>query len=792
MVLSGPVKPGTPLPLSSSVPKAATTGLQTSFASLQHVTNSSMTGASDPLTMSSGTTFSPLASTMDRSSTHLVGWDKAGSLHDMDADDVAAAFARSSRSLDGVSPSASMAGVYAAPGRPALGTGAASAKRRYPHLFTQLAHELRWMHNSLRHGHHGGTASRRRHPTDTSSASTRLCAEDADRDDELVVTSTQSSLRRPSTLQGAAATPSGRDTRPARWAAVEDGAVRQVYPAPLRATTPDPHSPAACKYVLRHPVGDEGDSARDGTRSDGTTPVLATPFVEDSLSSLENDSYREDLYSRYGDPSSIAADGSRDVEDGGDGVSEAEAGSAASDGGEGASDAYDVFLHGVAALHRQLHALEHSNACLRALYEQEQRARLQSNRRGQHLQWTRTVDAANTVHFWREKVQLLRLFESQFLAMLSAFQNDLKLVDPATVLVSAAHRAPTDAVAAAVEQARRAFLVSPGVITAQQRHLQQLEEQMRTCWQASATLREELRHFEQWSPRVPCDTFATATMDAEHFIAVLPPRTSAFGLRPALSHTSMHSIDSLGSGCTPPLLLTAQNLSPASSDDCGEENRTGAQATAQVSIIRSGDSTHAASPLPCLKQPATITSGHQSPITPKRLKYVICSASFEAEDGQGGSATNRSASPRVGSAPPAGDSLTRRRAERHVTFALEPEVLDARPRCTAHGRIAELLDQICLDKQAPWSALPLLQTAARDHRAQLEDWRAEMALEEVMGSVPSITLQGRTFDTAGKDRDSGDSSAPPLPEAGNAKRPGKLRRTSSKVKPKACTACLVM
>ncbi|TPP40478.1 hypothetical protein CGC20_13315 [Leishmania donovani] len=803
MVSTGPKKPSSPtlskLTLKSTAP-------QPTLTSLQNVNSNSTMEVTDAISVSSGATITVATGASASScspyfSPYAAGFGSVGAPHDVDPDDLVAALASPARDQGDLSPSESMMGGSRVAERPPVPPARALSKRKYPKLLTQLAREFRWMHKNLRHGHNSNVTPR------------------------------------VSCIYGASPSLSSLSSS-------STGEVEQVQPAALPKVTPDPYAPPSCQYVVRDlafmvPGDDAFDSARNGSsassvmraasggRVDRAVAVLGTTYMAESAFSLGEGGSMEGPYRGYGDsPSAVdfGRDDTSDVEE----VSNIAAGPSdrrglkvdgagspsdihedAQAGGDAAAsgDSYQVFFNSVVDLKCRLHNLEQQTASLRALYAQEQRARLRFKGKGQHLSWTRTVEAANTIHFWRQKVSISRLFESQYLSVLKSFQRELQLVDPKAEKAQQLRRSPASAAAkpgstAGVMQARRAFLSSLQVIAVQEQHLKKLGDQMEACWKANAVLREDLRHFEQREVRVPHETFATAGMDVEHFIASLPPRASVCGLHSVLSHTSVHSLESLESAETP-MLLTAQNLSFTSSGDDGDDNvvnaaSTDSRATGAYGCGSNGSSHsghHPTPPSPC--------GADASPVMPKRLKYVIRSVALDHEERGGDNSSSRIAPSYIGSSTPTTNSQTRRRSERHVTFALEPEVLDARPRFSAHSRTVELLEQICLDKQSPWNALSLLQSALEERLGQLAQLRMQWdgaVTGEAPTLTPRVTPQPCTIATSssgGAVCHSRDKATVPSPKSfpsattSTLMTKGKSSRYS-KVKPKACTTCSAM
>ncbi|CAG9577264.1 hypothetical protein LMJF_28_1540 [Leishmania major strain Friedlin] len=856
MVSTEQKKPSSPtlskLTLESTAP-------QPTLTSLQNANSNSTMEVTDAISVSSGTTITVATGASARScspyvSPYAVGLDSVGAPHDVEPDDLVTALASSARNQGDLSPSESMMGGSHVAEGPPVHPPRALPKRKYPKLLTQLAREIRWMHKNLRHGHNSNVTPRvsciyGASPSPSSLSSGSTCIGE-DSEDLLFTTSLRSSIRRSSSLQSAMMSHGGSSpTHRTRGAASstklcrrtpESGEVEQVQPAALPEVTPDPYAPPSCQYVLRDlafvaPGGDVFGSARNsssassvmcaasGGRVDRAAAAFGTTYVAESAFSLGKDSSMKG----HGDSPSAVDFGRDDTSDveavsnvaagpsdrGGLTVDCARLPSGIHEGAQTGSDAaasgdsYQVFLSSVVDLQCRLHNLEQQTARLRALYAQERRARLRFKGKGQHLSWTRTVEAANTIHFWRQKVSILRLFESQYLSVLKSFQHELQLVDPKAEKAQQLRRSPASAAAepgatAGVMQARRTFLSSLQVIAVQEQHLTKLGEHMEACWKANAVLREDLRHLEQCEVRVPHDTFATAGMDVEHFIASLPPRTSVCGLHSVLSHASVHSLDSLGSTETP-MLLTAQNFSFMSSGGDGDDNignaastdsrATGAHGSGSNGSSHSGH--HPTSPSPC--------GANASPFISKRLKYVIRSVALDHEECGGDSLSSRIASSYIGSSMPATNSQTRRRSERHVTFALEPEVLDARPRFSAYSRTVELLEQICLDKQSPWNALSLLQSALEERRGQLAQLRGQWD-GALTGEAPtltsSVTPKPCTITTSsggGAVCHSRDKTTVPSPKSfpsattSTLMTKGKSSRYS-KVKPKACTTCSAM
>ncbi|KAG5475070.1 hypothetical protein CUR178_04520 [Leishmania enriettii] len=846
------------------------TGQQPSFASIPNENGKGTMEVTNPPGLWPGATTPVLtgasASRCSANSLpHAASSESLGTLHDAGTEHLLVAFAPSARDAEGVAPSASMADEHGVAEQPPIPAAPASPKRKYPKLLTQLAHELRWMHKSLRHKYDDGAASGVHSvpSTSLSHSSAPSCAgvDDEENEDLLITTTLRSSMRRSSHQQSAARSHSGASSAPHTFEAASstkpdqrllaNDEVERVQPVEPPEVTPDPYAPRSCQYVVQDlavVVTEEdvlispcfGVSSVSATRAGSTGKAERTAVVSEIACVASDLSFGED--SDMEGPYRGNSGSPNDFELGSNGASDAEVagavaasasygrglkgdcalstlgiceGTQAGNGAAGRSDSYQVFFSGIVALQRQLHHLEQLTASLRTLYEQEQRARLRSKGKGQHLSWTRTVEAANTIHFWRHKVSTLRLFESQYLSVLKAFQQDLQLVDPEAeraqqLIQSPASAAAASGITAVVMQARWRFLCSTRVIAVQEQHLKALSEQLRTCWTANALLREELQHFEQREVRVPHDTFATAGMDVEHFIASLPPRTSACSLHNVTSHNSALSLDSLGSAETS-MLLTAQNLSPISSDndDGGNAASRGSSGSTHSDHhpIHRSPRTAAASAAPlvsCMKRISGASSTPASSVMPKRLKYIICSASFDADEGSDGGFAIPVAPSYIGSNASATNSQTRRRSERHVTFALEPEVLDARPRFSAHGRTMELLEQICLDKQMPWSALPLLQCALEERLAQLAQLRARWGgaiADESLSPSPSVTPQApatagsRSGGTECYPYDEGTAPTPKsLPSTTRSRtvRKATSRQESGKVKPKVCTTCFIM
>ncbi|CAC9503610.1 hypothetical protein, unknown function [Leishmania infantum JPCM5] len=860
MVSTGPKKPSSPtlskLTLKSTAP-------QPTLTSLQNVNSNSTMEVTDAISVSSGATITvatgaSASSCSPHFSPYAAGLGSVGAPHDVDPDDLVAALASSARDQGDLSPSESMMGGSRVAERPPVPPARALSKRKYPKLLTQLAREFRWMHKNLRHGHNSNVTPRvsciyGASPSLSSLSSSSTCIGE-DSEDLLCTTTLRSSMRRSSSLKSSMMCHGGSSpTHCTRGAASstklcrrtpESGEVEQVQPAALPKVTPDPYAPPSCQYVVRDlafmvPGDDAFGSARNGSsassvmraasggRVDRAAAVLGTTYMAESAFSLGEGGSMEGPYRGYGDsPSAVdfGRDDTSDVEevcniaagpsdrrglkvDGAGSPSDIHEDAQAGGDAAASGDSYQVFFSSVVDLKRRLHNLEQQTASLRALYAQEQRARLRFKGKGQHLSWTRTVEAANTIHFWRQKVSISRLFESQYLSVLKSFQRELQLVDPKAEKAQQLRRSPASAAAkpgstAGVMQARRAFLSSLQVIAVQEQHLKELGDQMEACWKANAVLREDLRHFEQWEVRVPHETFATAGMDVEHFIASLPPRASVCGLHSVLSHTSVHSLESLESAETP-MLLTAQNLSFTSSGDDGDDNvvnaaSTDSRATGAYGCGSNGSSHsghHPTPPSPC--------GADASPVMPKRLKYVIRSVALDHEERGGDNSSSRIAPSYIGSSTPTTNSQTRRRSERHVTFALEPEVLDARPRFSAHSRTVELLEQICLDKQSPWNALSLLQSALEERLGQLAQLRMQWdgaVTGEAPTLTPRVTPQPCTIATSssgGAVCHSRDKATVPSPKSfpsattSTLMTKGKSSRYS-KVKPKACTTCSAM
>ncbi|GET90078.1 hypothetical protein, unknown function [Leishmania tarentolae] len=879
MVPAGP-KESSPtlskLTLKSAAPQPTST-------SLQNVSSNSTVEITDALSLSSGVATTVITGTSARScsscfSPYTAGSDSVSALQDFDTHGIEAEFASLALDLSDLSPSASTAGVSHAVEQPPASVTQTLPKRKYPSLLTQLAHEIRWMHKNLRHGYNSNATPRvgciyGASPSLRSLTSDSTCI-DEEKEELLCKTSLRSSMRYSSPLKNTMMNHSDSDLRHHAHGAASSrnpcrrrlhrGKVEQVQPVTLPEVIPDPYAPPSCQYVVQNFAvmvtgGDAFGRACNGSpsssimraaygdRVDEAAVFFRTnPVAEPALSPGEA-SRMEDTYWGHG-YSLSAVDFSRgdtsDVElvDQVDGspadlgglmvdcacsASGIHKGAPADGDAAASSDPYQVFFSGVMDLQRQLHSLGQKTASLRSLYEQEQRARLRFKGKGQHLSWTRTVEAANTIYFWRQKVSILRLFESQYLSMLKSFQHELQLVDPNGEKAQQLRRSPESTAdksgaTTSVMQARRRFVSSLQVISVQEQHLQKLGEQMEACWKANAILREELRHFEHREVRVPHSTFATAGMDAEHFIASLPPRTSVFGFHSVLSHTSVQSLDSLGSTETP-MLLTAQNLSFISSGDDSDGEVVKAVSTHSIAAIHSnsgsnrsarsvdhttpqplGDSAASAVPLVWCMKPASIVSSTQlSPVLPKRLKCVIRSVTLDHEECGGDNSSSRIAPSYSNLSAPTTGSQTRLCSERHVTFALEPEVLDARPRLSSHSRTVELLEQICLDKQSPCNSLPLMQSALEERLTELAQLRGQFdgavaseapTLMPIFTPPPCTTTTSSTGDIVNHSRDEATVPSQKLfPSAAISA----LRKKSNssqyrKVKPEECSVCSIM
>ncbi|CAM39701.1 hypothetical protein, unknown function [Leishmania braziliensis MHOM/BR/75/M2904] len=841
-------------------------GPQPAFASLQNASSNSKMEVTDPLSMSSEATTTTVVTggVAGRCppcfTLYPTGADRVGALHDGDTDHLAPTASSPARGLDGVLSSASKTSKFGVAGQPST---PALPKRKYPKLLTQLAHELRWMHRNLRHRCDNPSKHRvnsvsdaSQRPSSRSSDSPSPHADGEGNEELRVTTSLRSSMRSSSYLRSEMMSRGGStSTRHAHGTArnakqhsltLAKGEAKQVHPAALPEVTPDPYAPPSCQYVVRHlEVVDAEEDALGSVRIDSPTDsvmgaehaggtyraagVLGTTYRGHGGSSYAAEFGRDDasdvevggaVTASPSDRQGLTVNGALAAQD----IREGEQ---ADDDAPASVDSYQVFFSRIVALQHQLHDLERQTARLRAVYEEEQQARLRSKSKGQHLSWTRTVEAANTIHFWRQKVSALRLFEAQYMNILKLFQQNLQLVDPETEKAQQLWRSSASAAAKpgatpVAMQARRTFLSSPQVIAVQEQHLKSLGEQMKACWKTNTMLREELRHFEQCEVRVPHVTFTTAGMDIEHFIASLPPRIAPCVLRSVPSHSSMRSLDSLGSAETQ-MLLTAQNFSLTSSDyDTDENTAKAANASRKVADAsgRGGNEcshsshpvTHpslcpaaaSASPLASyINLTSIVTSTPASPVIPKRLKYVIRSATLDHEESRGSSFKSCIAPLYMDSGTSTTNSQTRGHSERHVTFALEPEVLDARPRFSAHSRTVELLEQICLDKQALWSALPMLESALEEHLGQLAQLRAQWnaaTAGEALTPMPRVTSRvceivapsdagpecyAHAEAAASSQKSFSSTTTPEI-------KTERSRRSSSKVNLEVCTKCSVM
>lgn len=752
--------------------------------------------------------------------------------------------------------------------------GAATPKRKSPHLFKQLANEFRWMHNNLKNGYSSGSGATPKHyqsetPRGYGGGSfartpqtTREILEGQDEEDEgaeLLTMSVRSSLRR-HTSAPASASEGGRKTswsappgksskwsQKTRWRMMENGEVEPLQTPELPITTPDPFSPEDCHYVVRHPKASDAVATGELSQSESCIPSLREDVtLPDALlsGSMLSDSDNED--GTHDSPLPRRFSCGDEENESSDGESATARRSACScdrraakerrasqgildDDSDDSEDRYEIFLSSIAQLQRQTHLMNQHTAELRHLFTRERKARLRSKGKGQHLSWTRTVEAANTIQFWRMKVHLLRTFESLYVNTVQEVQQHLPLFAPQPAEMGRTSKAfLASGTLFVISRSRRGFLESSRVLTAQQSHLQALGEQLKSCWQANAALREELRQFEQREVRNPHDTFSVAGMDAEHFIASLPPRISALTLYSGSTKSSAQSLDSMDDIHAPRLLLTVQNLSPSEEEDDVCDRRPSGSGLESVGISPNSYHPPGGSSEPrlvsCMKECATTSlegSGSTPPSSPKRFKYVIQSVIFDSADGvdannsnnnnsinarssMRGSLGSRIATPLTGALSTSLEAQMRRKRERHVTFALEPEVLDARPRFSAHGRTIELLEQICMDKQAPWNGLTLLQSALEQRSGELTAMQERMEDEqrEVLARAVTMTpicATAPTFRCEGEHRStlSRPETAPSptltnisnsAPTFGKPKPHGKR----SKVKPKECAQCSVM
>ncbi|KPI83868.1 hypothetical protein ABL78_7086 [Leptomonas seymouri] len=749
----------------------------------------------------------------------------------------------------------------------------AAAKRKNPHLFKQLANELRWMHNNLKHGYHSGSTPKHQQDSMGYVLTPQMTSHESfaqDDDEDLLARSVRSSLRRSSWSQStlttardkgkkceptSAAESDAKRRKKTRWRTMENGEVEALQEP---QTTLDPYSPPSCHYVLLHQK-EEDDEYRDGSRKansssfvhsqrlSSTEPgVITLPnvYLSDSmLSFTDNDEDYDAAEDSLAPMRTIENDASGLEEVATMGVCPSDrcvpkarctSSSLVDDLDEGGgcerlsvafSDGYEEFLFGVAQLQRHLYQLEAYTSELRALYMREKSARLRSKGRGQHLSWTRTMEAANTIHFWRVKVTLLRNFESKYVNVVQSLQHHLPFVHPdyETARSSAACNKSGDT-SSPRAQSRRNFLRSSRVIAAQKRHLQALGEQLTSCWQQNANLRDELRQLEEREPRNPHATFATAGMDAEHFIASLPPRISAYGLSTGSAKSSVLSLDAMDDSPAPKILLTAQNLSPSSDDD--SVHAVSPRVLPADAVNKSPNLacvTSNVGPLPpCIKgsaAPSSEASTSSLQSSPKRLKYVIQSAAFDADEkategdphssslsghqSHRGSSASRGTTPLTGALAASLGFQQRRKSERHVTFALEPEVLDARPRFSAHSRTIELLEYICMDKRMPWDGLMLQQTALGERLCELAamqdcvDDEQQEWLVRANTSTPTCT-NARAFRCQKDQREMCSQLEMELSNSRQLASPSmsfedaKLRDRRSKVKPKECAQCTVM
>ena len=774
------------------------------------------------------------------------------------------------------------------------GAQSPTPKRKRPHFFKQLANEFRWMHNNFKHGYQSGTTPKHQQQDSFGFLPTpQTTRENFDDDEELLTMGVCSSLRRSSCSPNAptSASETGKNVhggsqkkkKMMRWRTMENGEVEAVPEPPMPQTKPDPYAPPECRYVVRHPMASSANGCYPAMESEKEEVVLPDACLTESLTSYsdtdDNDHYRGDtsLPERAGgvngessghyssrassDVGAVATRGTcrsdhrlAKVRRASDGILEDMDEDVAHHTRLFATcdDNYDAFLRDVAQLQWQVHAMEYNISELRKLYSREQSAQLHSKGKGQHLSWTRTVQAANTIHFWRMKVNLLRSFESQYVSTVQHLQQNLHLVDPEKESNAAVTKSgKTDGAPSPVTmQSRYGFLRSSRVITAQQQHLRNLGEQLKSCWQASANLREEIQRFELREARSPYDTFAVAGMDAEHFIASLPPRISAYGPATTSARSSVLSLDSMDDAQAPLLLLTAQNLSPTSEDDdnpffpasptpthdeAGGGKRRGssnlARATGDAAPLAScmkntSSSTIGAHSTPSPSPPSetALTPPTSSPSSPKRLKYVIQSAAFDAQDGAAtaadafnnnsvngrqsnrGGFTSRGMTPLTGALAASAEvqqQLQRRKRERHITFALEPEVLDTRPRFSTHSRTIQLLEQICMDKQAPWNGLTLLQAALEEREGELaavldrvEDEQREVLARAVTMTPTCASAPVLRYESERREPHSRPETAPsptlkPVPASLPFEKT-QNRRKPRKVKPKDCAQCRVM
>ncbi|KPA85319.1 hypothetical protein ABB37_01652 [Leptomonas pyrrhocoris] len=788
-------------------------------------------------------------------------------------DDPSAAVLRGDSDFSGMTPSAS-SNAFGRSGR----NGEAQTtipKRKPPHLFKRLANELRWMHNNFKYGYHSGYTPKHHQQDSPGFLTTPQTTRDdfgvPEDEEELLTMSVRSSLRRSSRSQSAvtSARESGKRTTAAasaesgarhglqktRWHTMENGEVEAIRMPRVPRTTPDPYAPPDCCYVVRHckretdaageasrsascssaarrKLGPSVDSAEEVTLPDAYFSGSMMSYTDsdgddhDSLNSSSSERVREDDSSDLEEGATMGACLSDRQRASDDTLNDLAAKSGRRRSDAAFNDGYDEFLCGVAQLQRQVHKLEQHTSQLRELYAREQKARLHCKSKGQHLSWTRTMEAANTIQFWRVKVTLLRHFESQYVNAVRRLQQELPLVDPAseTAFLSTLYKKVED-VSSPLMQSRRRFVQSSRVIAAQRKHLRALGEQLQSCWQTNANLREELRQFEQWEMRNPHDTFAVAGMDAEHFIASLPPRISAYALCSDFARTSPPSPHDTDDASTPRLLLTAQNLSPSSDDDNAHVAPQATEATDAISkSTLLGRATGDAAPLAsCIKTTAADVASSEaarpvSPLSSKRLKYVIQSATFDTDDtaatadahanSTSGRQSHRCSSASRTTTPMAGavssfESQQRRRRERHVTFALEPEVLDARPRFSAHGRTIELLEHICRDKQVQWSGLTLLQAALDERNGELaamqasckeqpeeEEEQPELLARAVTATPICANMQNFHCASEPHETDPDSVFKPPSDSAS-------LEKTKStgkccKVKPNECAQCVVM
>jgi hypothetical protein len=795
-------------------------------------------------------------------------------------EDTKAACGGSEGDFNGVTPSCSSNALGGSGG-----TTAASSKRKSPHLFQQLVSEFRWMHNNLKHGYNSSGSVKQLQKDSVGYLSTPQTTRESFSmpvDEEMTATSVRTSLRCSARNQSAptsareggkkghttptTSTPgeaAKRGQKKTRWRMMENGEVEAVEEPQAPQTSPDPFAPPDCCYVVRHPKETAGltedESCSPSYRYTPRNQLLPCEevtmldvYLSDSLGSC-TDNDKVTCHGRSPSPDRAGSDddSGSDLEAvatmatcpsdrrlakarrASEGILEDLEREAHADPSVIVSDAYEEFLFGIAQLQRQIHQLEQHTSELQKLYQREQSARMHSKGKGQHLSWTRTVEAANTIQFWRTKVTLLRHFEAQYVRAVQHLQEGLPLVDPAkeiNTVLSKPNKGSSSP--SPLPQSRKHFLQSSRVISAQQQHLQALGGQLTTCWQDSSNLRDELRAFEQAEVRNLHDTFSVAGMDAEHFIASLPPRISAYGLcnSGVSAKSSTRSLDSMDDTHAPPLLLTVQNLSPTSDE---EDTHVAAAPTALTAATShgkysnlsraTGDSAPLAS---CVKgaavaDPTTLLNASTyslSPSLPKRLKCVIQSAVFEVEDGaeenvkstsgwlsNKASNANRTLTPLTGVVSSSFDAQQqqRRKRERHVTFAVEPEVLDARPRFSAHGRTIELLEQICLDKQVPWSGLTLLQTALNERYSELaamQDHMEDAEGESLVRAVASAPLCANAPPFRGESEQRETRSQPravQCPTITHSPAPTAFAKTTtqekhSKVKPKECAQCSVM